>query len=453
MKRIFSLLTVAIAAIAMYAQILSGTCGDNLTWTVDPVKEQLYISGTGAMNNYSPENKAPWNGLGIITHLSIGKGITTIGDYAFHGLRDIEDDVYIPEGVTRIGKYAFSACTAMTSVYIPYGVESIGDNAFGLCIALFNVEIPFGVTSIGKNAFAFCTELIDISIPATVTEIGDRTFWNCTALTTIKNFASTPPSINENVFEDVDISKCTLYVPDYAYYNYDRSVWTNFNRENEQTFYSKKLYDFGLDVSMSYDIGTLTLTGTGALPDQETGWGYMAALFGHFNITQLSLPEGLTTIGRGCFAYLQALTSVTIPEGVKNLNEGAFANCYSLSSVSIPSSTDFIANSVFHQCKNLKTIYNYATTPQDINYSEYGVFMNVEQSQCTLYVPKGSKPAYEAAPVWQDFIIEEMDGSAVEEVFDTRSSSSAQTPKVIVDGNIYIIRDGKTYSTQGIEVR
>ncbi|MBQ8939491.1 MAG: leucine-rich repeat protein [Paludibacteraceae bacterium] len=87
------------------------------------------------------------------------------------------------------------------------------------------------------------------------------------------------------------------------------------------------------------------------------------------------------------------------------MNTGAFANGYSLRSVTIPRSVEIVGDSVFGGCRSLKTVYNYAVTPQRINGS---VFAEVDQSRCTLYVPKGSVPAYRAADVWKDFVIEEM---------------------------------------------
>ncbi|MDR2805119.1 MAG: leucine-rich repeat domain-containing protein [Dysgonamonadaceae bacterium] len=80
----------------------SGTCGENLTWTLE--NNTLTISGTGAMLNYSDYNYySPW----YSSHSSI---ITVI----------------IENGVTGIGNYAFYRCTGLTSITIPEGVTALG---------------------------------------------------------------------------------------------------------------------------------------------------------------------------------------------------------------------------------------------------------------------------------------------------------------------------------------
>ena len=70
----------------------SGTCGENLTWTLDE-NGVLTISGTGDMYNYNSNNKAPWFGRTI-------------------------NAAVIEDGVTSIGSEAFNSCSHMTNVTI-----------------------------------------------------------------------------------------------------------------------------------------------------------------------------------------------------------------------------------------------------------------------------------------------------------------------------------------------
>lgn len=59
-----------------------------------------------------------------------------------------------------------------------------------------------------------------------------------------------------------------------------------------------------------------------------------------------------------------------------------------------------IGDYAFVECNLLHTVYNYATTPQNINSS---VFASTDISSCTLYVPASSVPMYKTADVWKDF--------------------------------------------------
>ena len=227
-----------------------GTCGDNLTWTLDS-NGKLTISGTGAMWHYNWEDgwRAPWySSRSSVENVVIEDGVTSIGRYAFSDCFSLTS-VTIPDSVTSIGDSAFSYCTSLTSVTIPDRVTSIGEYAFSSCTnltgiwvdedntnyssdddgVLFNekqthlivapcgisgkyaipdtvssisnyafsgcdyltsVYIPEGVTSIGDCAFSGCGGLRDISIPESVSEIGNSAFFGCWNLICIR--------VNEN---------------------------------------------------------------------------------------------------------------------------------------------------------------------------------------------------------------------------------------------------------------
>ena len=146
---IFSLLPVSAFAADVVA---SGTCGKNLTWTLDS-EGTLTISGTGRTNSYAENYSAPW-----------------------YSHRDLVKNVVINSGVTGIGRYAFRYCHNLASVTIPDSVTSIGGFAFCNCNSLESVTIPDSVTSIGDSAFSFCS-LASVTIPDSVTNIGDHAFY------------------------------------------------------------------------------------------------------------------------------------------------------------------------------------------------------------------------------------------------------------------------------------
>ena len=439
MKKILTLFVAAIAAVTMFAKTAeSGYCGANLTWFYNPSDSSLTISGTGPMTNYSQDNHAPWyEYYDKITSLNLESGMTTIGDYAFYWLVKVKD-VDIPDGVTSIGDYAFSGCAALNWLYIPYGVKTIGQSAFAACISLEGVYMRYGLTSIGVGAFGFCTELVEVAIPATVTTIGDKAFYYCSKLSAIANFATNPQSINADVFDGVDKTKCSLYVPDYAIANYNKPTWIEFSKE---TFESSGDFEgTSLHYSFDFETGTMTITGTGLMPDYDLPAGGSE----QNQINKLVLPSGLTGIGTYNFVHFSALTFLKIPDGVAILKESAFEECYALETVEIPSSTAIIDDYVFYYCYSLKTVYNLATVPQSINAT---VFYGVDISKCTLYVPQGCRAAYEAAPVWKDFIIKEM--ARPEGIDNINHKSETINHKFIKDGQIFIERNGKTYNASG----
>ena len=116
--------------------------------------------------------------------------------------------------VTSIEWGAFRYCSGLTSITIPNSITSIGEWAFADCSGLTSITIPNSVTSIGSYAFCNCKGLTSITIPNSVTSIGGGAFFGCTGLTSVTNYATTPQTINSYVFYAVDLSSCTLYVPE-----------------------------------------------------------------------------------------------------------------------------------------------------------------------------------------------------------------------------------------------
>ena len=185
---------------------------DAFTWTLynDGGNLKLEITGTGDMPYWSSDN-VPWNYYrGTIKAVSIGNGVTSIGENAFNSCVSLTS-VELPDSLTKIGDSAFYNCMNLKSVKLPAGLKIIGSNAFNNCnTALESITIPESVTEIGVGAFQWCSVLKtvtfggnsqlnklgaqafsnckvleSITIPAGVTTIGVATFDGCTALKSI----------------------------------------------------------------------------------------------------------------------------------------------------------------------------------------------------------------------------------------------------------------------------
>ena len=196
-KRWISLLLVlclvlSAAPVTARAVTASGSCGENLTWTLSD-DGVLTILGTGPMTNYHFWYEIPWYDYRpSITSLIISNNVTTIGDEAF------------------------SSCDRLSSVTIGNSVTTIGVDAFADCNSLSSVDIPDSVTTIGYFAFGDCSSLTSMVIPDSVTTIGAYAFYDCDSLSSVQ-FRGDAPKFGSYVFESVTAS---------AYYPANNSTWT-----------------------------------------------------------------------------------------------------------------------------------------------------------------------------------------------------------------------------------
>ena len=208
-----------------------------------------YVWDGGAQNGSNDElGYSVFKGCSVLTSVTIPSSVTSIGGSAFEGCSGLTS-LTIPSSVTSIGGSAFKGCSGLTSLIIPSSVTSIGSYVFENCSGLTSITIPSSVTEIGGAAFKGCGSLVNlyykidekietylryghlyinvecgieyylndkkitsVAIPSTITELGRYAFQNCRDLTSV--YVSWQfPIPTGSAFYGVDISKCTLYVP------------------------------------------------------------------------------------------------------------------------------------------------------------------------------------------------------------------------------------------------
>ena len=66
------------------------------------------------------------------------------------------------------------------------------------------------------------------------------------------------------------------------------------------------------------------------------------------NISSITIPNSITSIGGNAFRYCRSLTTLIIPNGLESIEGGAFQECESLISITIPNSVTNIGGGAFH---------------------------------------------------------------------------------------------------------
>ena len=391
-------------------------------------------------------------------------GLTFIGSSAFYYCSGLTS-ITIPSSVTLIGSSAFYYCSGLTSITIPSSVTSIGGDAFSICHGLTSITIPSSVTSIGAGAFRQCWRLTFVSIPNSVTSIGEGAFSGCSGLTSIKvdsgNKYYDSRDASNAIIETKNntlIAGCkNTIIPNsvtsIGSYAFQQSGLTSITIPSSVTSIGEHAFSYCGLTSITIP-SSVTLIGSSAfsgcsgltsitIPSSVTSINSSAfsgcsgltsitipssvtsinsyAFSGCSGLTSITIPSSVTLIGSSAFSGCSGLTSITIPSSVTSIEMSAFWNCSSLTSITIPSSVKSIDSFAFYGCSGLTSITipssvtsinSYAfsgcdrltsvkverATPVTVSSSTFS-----NRANATLYVPKGSKAAYQAADYWKEF--------------------------------------------------
>lgn len=183
----------------------------------------------------------------------------------------------------------------------PIKIIAIGDNAFKDCQGLFSITLPNTLETIGENAFSGCINLKEISFPQSLVLVKAGAFSGC-------------------VFERVTCESIT--------------AWSRINFENASAspFHNSETIASPLHQPTEFYIGN------------------------HLCTEELSIPEGVETIGHNAFSNIKTIKSVILPSTLVTISDGAFFRCESLKSINIPPSVTTIGSSAFQTCKQLSNV-------------------------------------------------------------------------------------------------
>ncbi len=354
--------------------VASGTCGENLTWTLTD-DGTLTISGTGKMTEWNSTSAVPWDShRSGIKQVVIENGVTSIGDYAFQDCSNLTGNFEIPESVTRIGNYAFQMCHGITgSLEIPSGVTTIGESAFNSCENLTGVTIPAGVEFVGATAFSYCNSLTAFTVnggntaycavdgalftkdmetllqyPVGKTAVS-YVIPDGVASVALHAFSGNKTLVN------ITVPASTASIDSHAFLNCHSLVNITVNGENTAFCdVDGVLFTKNSPVLHTYPLGRTT--------------------------AEYTVPSGTVSIGQFAFTNVSSLTSITLPDTLTTIGSRAFTCCHNLVSITIPDSVTFIASNAFTLCKKL-TITGYTGSYAETFASENNIpFVSLGQA-------------------------------------------------------------------------
>ena len=329
--------------------LVSVTIGKGVT----SIGDEAFSGCTGLTEiNYNAVevNDLAWNGDAFYNVGTSGDGITvTFGD----SVKSIPDHLFYVS-------YSLSYRPNITSVTIGNSVTSIGSSAFSGCSGLTSIAIPDSVISIGDAAFEYCTGLMSVTIPDSVTSIGDWAFNRCTELKSV-TIGSGVTNIGHTAFNSCDRLNA-VYITDLAawcaidFYRGDSNPLScaHYLYLNGEFVTELTIPDSVTSISGYAFYGCSGLTSV-TIPDNVTSIGGYA-FSGCSGLTIVTIPDNVISIGGYAFSGCSGLTSVTIPDSVTSISGAAFSGCVGLTNITIPDSVTSIGSSAFSGCSGLTSI-------------------------------------------------------------------------------------------------
>ena len=153
------------------------------------------------------------------------------------------------------------------------------------------------------------------------------------------------------------------------------------------------------------------------------------AFEGCSELTSLTIPSSVTSIGWGAFEGCSGLTSLTIPSSVTEIGYHAFYGCSGLTSLIIPSGVTSIGKWAFRGCSGLTSIYVY---PENLPELGIDIFNGCDAKDCTVYVPKGTYDAYKSSEFGYFEKIVEFDATGIDKV--TTSTNAKEVSRYSANG-------------------
>lgn len=376
---------------------------------------------TGTINSYDIEQLRNMTNL---RELDLSGASIVNSTHRYYNSYSTEDN--------KIGPWMFYGLNRLENILLPSNVVSIGDYAF-YNLGLISITIPNSVMSIGNYAFYVCSRLKSITISNGVTSIGDYAFYGCSGLTSITCEAVNPPSITSGSLNNVP-KNIPVYVPCGATSAYhSANYWSEFTNIQEMECEPE---EYTRDVTPG-NYGTICLPKAVAQEAlEDCGGVFFKIVYAVTNtndeVTGILMEEETEGLEAGePYIFRATADELVLPYTGEAVADPVAANGLvgnlSETPLNVPQDMYVLSNNQIR-----KLAGGTATAGQNRAYID---LTNVTKLN---YVPA-------AAP---NRVVLNVEGSNPMAT-DLENIKSEEIQKVIRDGQVLILRDGKTYNVLG----
>lgn len=162
------------------------------------------------------------------------------------------------------------------------------------------------------------------------------------------------------------------------------------------------------------------------IEDGETYDGEIRGTFANTAITNISIPNAVTSIGRYAFygcTYLKrvqfgnkitvigyeafrkciSLSNIILPNSLVEIESNVFYDCETLTNITIPENVSTLGDPIIYSCENLRIVYCKPTTPPTLSGNQEPFGYPSSTTVGIIYVPKESVDVYKSKLGWKDY--------------------------------------------------
>ena len=396
----------------------------NIPETVEKDGQSYPVVGVGRKESYY-EFSSFYNNNNIT-------GVNLPSTLQFVGVRFLSycnqiTSVTIPPSVKTICGYAFAECRSLSSLNIENGIETFGNGAFSGCTSLHgDLTIFPSVKSFGIYAFQRCP------LDGTLTVLAQSTIdkpsifetryingnydspWGFGSFKHIVFGGPAPTPLyayNDKPRHSVLNQTATIvsitFLPEvkkiapYTFFNISYLPSNRLSKVQSLTIpegveeIGEKAFAFsGLAIPVSIPTNVKKVE-RGIF--EHTNISKLTIPQGHLtevpasiakdcpNLTQVSIPSNITSLGGSCFSGCTALPNVQLPAGLKVIGDSAFLSCRTLTSEPIPNTVTKIGDKAFYECENLTNVLPFSTNIKSIGDEAFRGCLKLTADAATLF--------------------------------------------------------------------
>lgn len=393
--------------------------------------------------------------------VSLPATVETIMPYAFWGCDTIEA-VGLSEYIDYLDDYSLANLKNLESIVIPYSVEHIGLKAFADCVSLKDVTIHPTVKSIHDTAFDGCVRLNIIAEPGSVAyEYFEKLTFQPIVEEEYEDVEDIIYNIGDNVasIEDVVTGKAegpnsladenllgmTVVSSGHAVILIDNTKQTvnkgdSYNEDKEQETSANNSQTQNSEI---IDLFSTTDVKGNTIPKYTIVNNEIAskAYYNSQNMADYIMPDSITAINDFAFARSN-LSALTIPDTVSSIGYGAFYHCDSLEKVVIPTSVTDIEPFAFD---NTKWLEDWFATGQEFLIVGDGILLAYNGGDSHVTIPEGVKKIAPYAFYKHNGLISVSLPDSLKEIGEAAFSGCTNLEDVFGGTGVEVIKDRAFY--------